>query len=196
VADLRQLILNNASGLALSGDLNINLNLAGALTLTSGRLRLGAHDLTMVGSITTAITGGGINNMVVADGAGQLRRTMVTGSYLFPVGDESGGITVVGNTGADYSPVTLNFTANSTPRIIGVRVTDDKHPDDVTANDYISRYWSFTDSQAGVGTYTYTGTFTYSTLAPSDLVGTHATARLNSWDQNASFWTQYTTTGA
>jgi hypothetical protein len=196
VADLRQLILNNASGLALSGDLNINLNLAGALTLTSGRLRLGAHDLTMVGSITTAITGGGINNMVVADGAGQLRRTMVTGSYVFPVGDESGGITVVGNPGADYSPVTLNFTANSTPRIIGVRVTDDKHPDDATANDYISRYWSFTDSQAGVGTYTYTGTFTYSTLAPSDLVGTHATARLNSWDQNASFWTQYTTTGA
>jgi putative NADPH-quinone reductase len=194
VDDLRQLTLNNTNGLSLSSDLNIHLNLAGALTLTSGRLRLGANDLSILGSITTAITGGALANMVVADGTGQLRRATSTGSYLFPVGDESGGTIVAGNTGADYSPLTLNFTVNATPRIIGVRVTDDKHPNDATANDYISRYWSFTDSQAGVGTYTYTGTYTYSTTAPSDLVGTHASAKLNSWDQAGMFWTQYTTT--
>jgi hypothetical protein len=131
--------------------------------------------------------------MVVADGIGQLRRAIPGGisalsNYIFPIGDLT--------TAADYSPVTLGFTSTSatpTTRIIGARVTDAQHPDDTSVNDYISRYWSLTDSETGNGSYIYSGTFTYSTAAPSDLIGAHANLRINRW--NGSLWTQYVTSG-
>ncbi len=194
VTSLQHLTLNNANGVGLSS--SITMSAAGVLTLTNGRLNLGAFDLTLLNPAVAAIVGGSSTTiMVQADGAGQLKRNVATGSYVFPVGDNSGGVSVSNNNGLDYSPVTLNFTANSANRIIGVRVTDDRHPSDPSTTDYISRYWSFTEG-LGTGTYTYTGTFTYSATLPSDLVGTYANVKPNSWDTDNFFWTQFTNTGA
>jgi hypothetical protein len=170
---------------------------ATGLTLTSGRLLLGNHNLTVLSEIPTGISGGSVTAMVVADGSGQLRRAVPGGiaaatNFAFPIGDLSGPSSI-----ADYSPVTLSFTATSAipaNRIIGVRVTDAQHPDDGTVNDFISRFWTFTDSEAGNGTYTYNPTFTYSTIAPTDLTGTHAALRLNRWD--GALWTQFNTSGS
>ena len=70
-----------------------------------------------------------------------------------------------------------------------MRVSDTQHPNDLTVNDFISRYWSFTDDQAG--TYTYNISFTYSGAAPADLTGNGANLKVNRWD--GSLWTQYNT---
>jgi len=125
--------------------------------------------------------------MVVADGAGQLKKTFGTGataSFTFPVGD--------GSTSFDYSPFAITFSANSTIRTIGVRVTDAAHPQlnsNGTQTDYVTRYWTFTDDQVGVGTYSYSSaSLTYSTVSPTDLNGTSANLRINRWD--GSNWSQ------
>ncbi|MHC1703483.1 MAG: autotransporter-associated beta strand repeat-containing protein [Tenuifilaceae bacterium] len=156
-----------------------NTTIGGTLTFTSGKIVLGANNLTLTGTAAIGTPTGA--NYIVADGSGQLKKlfaTGVTATYVLPIGDAT-----------NYSPVSLNFTANSTPRTIGVRVTDAKHPSDGTTTDNISRYWSFTDDQ--LGTYTFSGTFTY---VPADLNGTHANLRVNRWD--GAYWTQYTTSSA
>ena len=178
---IRNLILNRTSGLTLTGD---NL-VTGTLTLTAGNITLGAFNLTLSGP--AAISGANATKFIVADGTGQLKKVFAagaTGAYILPVGDISGT--------TDYSPVSITFTANSIQRTIGLRVTDAIHPNDGGSSDNITRYWSFTDDQAG--TYTYNASFTYSTLAPTDLTGAYANLRVNRW--NGSAWTQYTTTGA
>ncbi len=168
---------NLSRNITLASDLSVN----GTLTLSTARITLGSNSLTLSGS--AAISGADASNFIVADGTGQLKKVFAagaTGTYIFPVGDVSG----------DYSPVSLTFSANSIQRTIGVRLTDSQHPNDGTSNDYLSRYWSFTDDQAG--TYTYDAAFTY--ITPADLTGTHASLRVNRW--NSSAWTQYNTSGS
>src|SRR5262249_15702629 len=137
---------------------------------------------------------------VSVDGSGQLIRAVNTGAntYTWPVGDNSG--TSPNNTGADYSPVTLAFTAQSTARNIGVNVVDAQEPNDGTSNNYISRYLNFIDDNAGTGSYTYVITLQYSPAAPTtqDLIGTASALYVNGWSIANSAWAQYTptTTGA
>lgn len=175
---------------------DLNLNAATALTLTNGLLYLGSNTITLSG--TSFTSGGSVTAMVVADGTGELRKIFNTGAttiFTFPIGDVSGLAGVApnnNNPGADYSPVAITMTANNTVRTIGVRVTDSQNSNDATPTNNISRFWSFSDSQAGVGTYTYTGTFTYSTTAPSDLTGTQTLANINRW--NGTSWTELVTT--
>ncbi len=173
---VRNFLLNRSAGIILGGDITVS----GTLTLTSGNITLGSNDLTLSG--IAAVAGANATNHIIADDAGQLKKvfdTGVTAAYVLPIGDSSG----------DYSPVTLSFAANSIQRTVGVRVTDAVHPNDLGSSDNISRYWSFTDDQAG--TYTYTASFTY--INPADLFGAHVNLRVNRWDGK---WTQYTTTGA
>ena len=100
-----------------------------------------------------------------------------SGAYVMPVGDIT-----------NYSPVTLTYTTNSDPRTIGIRVTDAQHPSDGTVTNYISRYWSFTDDQAG--SYILNAIFTYINTA-ADLNGAAVSLRGNRWD--GASWTQYNT---
>ena len=174
---LRNLTISRTAGIALGGD----NTLTGTLTLTTGAITLGTYNLTLAGTAAVASVGG--TDFIIADGTGQLKKVFAagaTGAYVLPVGDASG----------DYSPVSLQFTANSIQRTVGVRVTDAIHPNDGGSSDNISRYWTFTDDLAG-GTYTYNASFTY--ITPADLTGAHANLRVNRWDGSA--WTQYTTTG-
>ena len=178
---------SNYRNITISGGGNKSLQatatMGGALTMTLGKIILGTNDLTLTSA--TAIGTPTATSHIVADGSGQLKKVFAAGAtaaYTLPIGDASG----------DYTPIVLTYTANSIQRTVGVHVTDAQHPSDGTATDYISRYWSFTDDQAG--TYTYSASFTYSTTAPSDLVGAYANLRVNRWD--GSVWTEYTTTGA
>ena len=141
VTQFNNLTLNNAAGAVLGNHENIE----GTLTLTSGNLALGAYNLTLG---EAAVAGNpSVTNMIVADGTGECRRNFSSdGSYLFPVGDASGT--------TEYSPVTLNFTSGSyNSAWVGVRVTDSQHPDDASTTDYLSRYWSI--SQSGINSCTY-----------------------------------------
>jgi hypothetical protein len=169
----RNLTISNGGNKALSADISVG----GLLTLTSGKIVLGASNLTLTG--LAAVVTPTAANYIVADGTGYLMKVFaagVTAAYLLPVGDA-----------VNYSPVSLNYTANSIQRTIGLRVTDAQHPSDGTATDYISRYWSFTDDQAG--TYSVNAVFNYINTA-ADLVGVAANLRLNRWDGS---WTQYNT---
>lgn len=152
--------LNNAVGLTLGNSENVN----STLTLTSGRMALGANNLVM-GIASPAIAGGlSAANMIVATGTGQVRKLMnANGSYLYPVGDA---------TGPNYTPITLNYTAGvyAAGAYSGVNVTNAKHPNNANVADYLNRYWSIATS--GITTPTYA--VTAATYAPSDVTGTEA----------------------
>ena len=113
-----------------------NVSLPANLILQSGILTLSSFNLTL--STTSLILGSpySTSNMVDASGSGELRkRFSSTGSFFFPVGDQSAG--------TDYSPLTVNFTAGTfgSNAYVGVRVVDAKHPQLYNSTDFITRYW-------------------------------------------------------
>jgi len=184
---LGNLTLNIATTNSVNLNAGLSLNAGTGLTLTGGRLVLGSNHLTF--QIGSSQSGGSINSFVAADGTGEVKRTFAAGAtaaFVFPIGDVDAT--------ADYSPYTITFSANSTPRTIGVRVVDAVHPDNGASVHYATRYWIFSDSQVGVGTYAYsTSGFTYSTNSPSDVFGTPANYRINRWD--GTNWSQLNTSG-
>jgi hypothetical protein len=165
-------INNSGSGVTLNIDETVN----GTLTLTNGLLILGSSNLLLGG---TAIISGApsASNMVVATGSGELRKTFTgIGSFTFPVGDNTGT--------AEYSPVTLNFTAGTfTSAYAGVNLVNAKHPDNGSTDHYIKRYWTVTSS--GISSISCDVTFTY--IDPADINGTEANLYCGSWSGSA--WT-------
>ncbi|MFY7878709.1 MAG: beta strand repeat-containing protein, partial [Lacibacter sp.] len=156
--NIATLTLNRtSSGIAALGN---DATIATSLTLTAGLLDLGAANLLIGGS---ASIGGSpsASNMVVATGAGQLRKTYGgTGTFTFPVGDNTST--------AEYSPVTLNFTSGSfSSAYAGVNLVNAKYGSNSSATDFINRYWNVTTS--GITSPVCTATFTY---ADGDIAGT------------------------
>lgn len=181
--------LNNANGLTLSKAITYTTG-PGAFNLQSGILDLGNFNLTLLANTVLGGNAPSASNMVVSSGTGQLIRAFAAtpSTFTFPVGDISGV--------AEYSPVTIDFTANNTARNIGVRVVDDRHPQDILLPDYLSRYWAF--SNTGGGTHTANVTFTY---LPSDVNGNISNIGLQRYDVNAASptftqWAEYITAQA
>lgn len=143
------LTVNNSNGVTLGG----NVNIAGNLTLTNGLLKLGGNDLTL-GTLATIAGTPSSTSMVVATGAGQLRKAFAAaGNFLFPVGDN----TVT----AEYSPVTLNFASGTfeTGNYAGVNLVNAKYPDDPNIGSYLNRYWNI--AQSGITDFSCNATFQY-----------------------------------
>ncbi|KAF0199534.1 MAG: hypothetical protein FD170_3914, partial [Bacteroidetes bacterium] len=165
---MNNLTINNANGVALDNSLPVN----GTLTLSNGRINLGAHNLIM-GASSPAIAGTlGINNMIVADGTGQLRKLYsANGSYVFPVGDATGT--------AEYSPMTLIFNSGAYAggAYAAVRVVDAKHPNNGSPTDFLTRYWSATSSGISAFNATVTGTF-----VAADVTGVVGNMLTGKWD--------------
>lgn len=135
------------------------------LYFTNGRLLLGNYNFIFDVNADKAPASTPSNlKMLVTNGNGEVKKVIAAGGQQFTyfVGDITGT--------AEYSPVTLNFTANFASRTVGTRVVDAQHPNDGTVTSYISRYWHFSTSPT-TGTYTYNATYTF--LA-ADLVGTFA----------------------
>ena len=106
---INTLTINNANGVTLGGTQTINTN----LTLTSGKLDLGANSLLLGTSAT--LSGGGSSSYCIAEGLGVLRRRVVNNAtdVAFPVG-----------TATSYLPVNVQLTAGSTADDFSVRVQD------------------------------------------------------------------------
>ncbi len=154
---IRNLTLNNATGLTVNGNTQVN----GVLALTSGRVTLGSNHLTM-GPAATVAGGLSSSNMVVATGTGELRKEFAAaGSFIFPVGDAAGV--------AEYSPVTLAFTGGTfgAGSYAGVSLADAQFPG--TGTSYLSRYWNI--SQSGITGFSCQATFGYTN---ADVAGTEA----------------------
>jgi hypothetical protein len=163
-------VINNTYGVTVSDVADNEVD--GSLTLSTGLLVLGTKNLLLGPSATVGGTPTA-TNMVVATNTGQLRKNFTgTGSFTFPVGDNTGT--------AEYTPVTLNFTGGSfSSAYAGVNLTDAKYPDDSIATNYISRYWNLT--QSGITGFTCNATFNYVT---ADLTGDPTKiycVRVNPW---------------
>jgi hypothetical protein len=148
--------INNTSGVTLSGTVDISTSLilsAGLFTLESNHLTLG----------TSATINGtpSASNMIVATSTGELRKNYnTTGSFTFPVGDNTGTV--------EYSPVTLNFTGGTfSSAYVGVRLSNSKHPSNTSSTDFLNRYWVITAS--GITSPVCTASFIYTN---SDIAGT------------------------
>jgi hypothetical protein len=162
-SSLYDLELGNPTSNAAS--LGSDATLTHYLYFTNGRLLLGNYNFTFGLNADKAPASTPSNlKMLVTNGNGEVKKIIPAGGQQFTyfVGEITG-------TG-DYSPVTLNFTANSAERTFGTRVVDVQHPNDGTVTSYISRYWHFSETSAP-GNYIYDATFTF--LA-ADLVGPFA----------------------
>lgn len=179
-------VTQNMSGTAPANILNLHANrsIAGTLTLSNGVFVLGSNNLSIAAGGAVSVSSPGISRMIAADGTGQLIRNVSTtanASYLFPIGDLTNG--------ADYSPVNITMVTNAASRNIGARVVDAQHPNDLSTNNYLTRYWVMTDDSVNTtNAYSYSGSFSYPL---TDVVGTEANIRLNRW--NGSAWTQMPT---
>ena len=150
--------IQNNSAVVLSGDRTIN----GTLTLTAGTLELGTKNLTIGETGTITASSPSASTMIIASGSGQLRKTFsTTGSFTYPIGDNTGT--------AEYSPVTLNFTAGTLAGYAGVNVTNAKQTNNTSTTDYINRYWTVATS--GITSPTCTASFVY---LDADIVGTES----------------------
>lgn len=144
---IQHLTVNNAAGLAVSGNTRVN----GTLTLTNGKVALGTNNL-LLGPLATVTGSPGTSAMVVPTGTGQLQKEYAAaGSFTFPVGDATGA--------AEYSPVTLQFNSGTFApgNTAGVTLIDAQYPG--TATNYLSRYW--TVSSTGITDFSSHATFRY-----------------------------------
>lgn len=151
----------NALGVSMATSIAMN----GNLKLTNGLLTLGSSNL-VLGPVSAISGTPSATKMVVATGTGQLQKGFAsgfTGSFIFPVGDN----TVT----AEYSPVTLNFSAGTfgTGNFAGVNLVNSKYPDDPNTGNYLKRYWNV--SQSGITGFTCNATFQYLT---ADVNGTES----------------------
>ncbi|MDP4267700.1 MAG: hypothetical protein Q8880_09750, partial [Bacteroidota bacterium] len=161
-----------------------NTIITGNLNLNSGLILLGAYNLTL-SQVSSTVTGSPSSSaMVVTDGAGLLYKNIGTSmpySFIYPIGD---------NTGPNYTPVTLNFTAFSSATVnIGAQVVNVADPNlNGTETDYLKRYWTFKKSTGTLTSYTCTADFQY--VSPTDVFGNENNIRASIWDNSS--WTDLT----
>ncbi len=174
------LTINNATGLSLSADAEVG----NVLSLSNGLVTLNSNNL-IIGS-SGSISGGtfGPTRMIVTNGSGALRKSVVgAGSFIFPIGENTGT--------AEYSPV--DFTLNSYTILssawVGANVSDAKHPDNNSPSEFLSRYWTL--SYSGITEPDYDADFKY---LQADVVGTEANIYAAEYD--ASVRTVYSTVDA
>jgi hypothetical protein len=158
--------------------LNLNLTAStaingGQLGLVRGLLLLDDKNITL--NATATVTGTpSASNMVVTNNTGQFFKTYSGAStFTYPLGDNTGTI--------EYSPVALTFTGAVSGNV-GARVTDAVHPNMGTVANYLSRFWSFTNTLTN---YNYTAVFTY---PAADAVGTMTNVKASRYSGSGTTW--------
>lgn len=168
------LTINNISGgVFLSQHVTVN----GTLILSSGLFNLGSFNLTLGAAGAFGGTPS-VSAMIVPTGSGELRKLISSpASITFPVGDNDAG--------AEYSPVTLNFSAvtGTESSYVAVKLKDAAHSANML-QPRITRYWTIT--QSGLSNFMYDAFFTY-TENDRDL-GTHPESDLYAARWNGTSW--------
>jgi len=162
--------------------LSANSRIDSNLTLTDGLLVLSTFNLTLGAS--TTITGGSTASMIVPVGTGEIRRTTTaTGSFVYPIGDNTGTL--------EYTPVTVNVTAGSgfSSAYIGVSLEDGKHSNNNSATNFLTRSWKVNQSGITGCTATITGTYINAAADVTGTLGSIRTAQLNgTFNQATNPW--------
>jgi hypothetical protein len=104
--------------------------------------------------------------MIIVTGTGELQKEFpagFTGSFTFPVGDNSGT--------AEYSPVTLVFSGGTftAGNWVGIKLANSKYDDPAITGNYLNRYWTVT--QSGITGFTCNASFQY---VAADVTGTES----------------------
>ncbi len=139
--------INTNSSITMESDITIN----GKLALKSGLFNIGSGNLILGANATIAGTPSA-TNMIVTSGSGEFRKIFAsTGSFIFPVGDNTGT--------PEFSPVTLNFFTGtfSAGAYSGIRLANTATSG--SANSYLNRNWTVTSS--GIGSFTCDARFDY-----------------------------------
>jgi len=166
VTDFEKIKLNNSGGLILSED----IYLYGYLTFETGKITLGNYNLTL--GTSSDILQYSDSKFIVASGTGELRKEFsAPGSFLYPVGDNSGT--------NEYSPARLEFTSGSFGgnAYAGISLTDSKHANNGSLTDFLSRYWSVT--QNNISGFSCNVTLEY---LDSDINGTESNIYSGQWE--------------
>jgi len=153
------LVVNNTSGVTFQKDASVT----GALSLTNGLVNIGNNNFTL-GAASTIVGTPSASSMIVATGTGQVQKAWTTtGSFTFPVGDNTGT--------AEYSPVTLSFGAGTFApgSFVGVNLSNSKFNSLSIAGSYLNRYWNIT--QTGISGFNSNALFQY---AIADVQGTES----------------------
>jgi len=151
----RSVVLNNAQGISLGGNMTIGDTSWGALTLTSGRVATGNYSViiprTCDSPWLTRTTGGWINGNL------QLTAPAWGATCVFAVGDAT-----------NYAPIVFTYPWHAAPLggTITGRSTGGDHPETISGTSGINsarsvnRYWTLTPA-SGANFYTYDATFQY-----------------------------------
>ena len=174
------LTINNTSSDSGGISMQRNATVNGVLTLTDGMLKVQGFNLIL--GPNASVSGGSTASMVVTDSNGSAagdgfvcKSYTGAGSFTFPVGDTLSP--------TDYSPATLNFTSGTFASAQAcVRVTDAKQPNNTSTTNYLTRYWTAT--QSGISSFSANTTFTY---VEADVVGTESAIYTGQWD--GALWT-------
>jgi plastocyanin len=155
---LARLVLNNATGLSLAGDLTIT----GTLQLTNGSITLGAANLSIAGG--GSISGGSGASFVVTNGSGELRQAGIgsggrTGTVLFPLGF----------TALDYTPLQLANTGTADEFRVAVRdaVREDGTTGTIVSEHVVARTWLVSEATPGGSNATLTAQWNAPNEQPS-----------------------------
>ncbi|TAE54427.1 MAG: T9SS C-terminal target domain-containing protein, partial [Bacteroidetes bacterium] len=168
---LQNLTVNRENGIILTGNVTVNS------TLTMNDAKVFVSDFVLTLGNTATITGtafSGSNMIVVETTVGSLRKNFPSaGSFLFPVGDQTGY----------YTPITLTFTGGSyASGYAAVNLQVIKHPDNSSATHFINRYWSIASS--GISGFSCDISAIYDDV---DIEGDEAEYYGGKWDGSA--WT-------
>jgi hypothetical protein len=128
------LTLNNSNGLTLSAGTSVT----GILTLTNGKLTLGASDFTL--GAGASVSGVSSTKYIVTNSTGQLKKASLTSAFLFPVGNSA------------YNPISL--TNSGTSDTYGILVTDGAVADATVSGECVNRRWYITEGTSGGGNLT------------------------------------------
>lgn len=160
-----QLVINKQSNKVMLAQ---DIEVGSTLTLTKGNVVIGTNNLTLGANPVAGSFG--VNNMIVADGTGQVRRPFITtGEYLFPIGEMTGA--------TSYSPITVNVTSGIfSDAYVGVNVKDAVHPNNNSLEN-ISMYWNV--KQSGILNALATITAKYESLDINGSQVSIAAAQLN-----------------
>jgi hypothetical protein len=146
--------INNPTGLDLVGNTTVNSELG----LQNGHIRLGSNNLAL-GTAASVSGTPSATAMVVATGTGEMRKSYAsTGSFTYPVGDNSGT--------AEYTPVSLTFNGGTfaNGNYAGVKLANEAYPG--SSGNYLNRSWDV--SLNGITNPLYDAIFQY---VPADVVG-------------------------
>ncbi len=166
---LKQLTVAAPMGISLGSPVTVN----NELTLDDGFVYLNEHPLTFAAD---AVMSGTLSDssMVVYNGSGTMKKLFASpSSFTFAIGDTVNG--------GRYTPATLNFTSGTfNAASVEILLTAEKHPHNMSANDFINRYWTVIPT--GISSFVCDVAFGYH---PSDINGTEGNIYLGRWTGSA-----------